>query len=406
MEQHDIQRLTNQMRAALLNRPIATEQKTTVSELQELQSAIEYLAACLQETHQFLGDLCAGNLEVDPPGRHNFIAGDLKELHSILKHLTWQTAQVAGGDYSQKVRFLGAFSDSFNEMTRQLKEREAHLSAKSRALRESMDLLRSVLDGQRDWVVVIDEDDGQVIYTNLSAKRKFYDMDRMRATCPDYGLLLDQLIHTPVDQENLNEREHHCQGRGTTLLIRSFPIEWNERRAVVHCISDITDAREKQAQLQDLAYRDTLTGTYNRRYCEEALAKLMKKKSPFSLVLMDLDGLKQVNDQLGHIFGDEYINTVVEISSAHIRARDRLCRIGGDEFLLILPNCSEQSGEGRMVQICAQLASIQRAYPLVISYGILYVAADASPVSPEELLGMVDARMYAMKQLHKQQTRA
>ena len=400
VRQEEIELLTRQMRAALLNRPMTSERKTQSEALQELQEAIEYMAGCLQETRQFLDALCAGQLDTEPPGRHNFIAGNLKELHSILRHLTWQTAQVASGDYSQKVRFLGAFSDSFNLMTSQLKEREERLSAKSRALKESMDLLKSVLDGQRDWVLVTDAEQRQVIYANLSAKRKFYDPDQARAACADFGALLELLIDSEVEQGELKELEYACRERSTRLLVRSFPIEWNERRAFVHRIMDVTDEREEQEQLHDMAYKDTLTGIYNRRYCEEKLCLLLERGTPFTMVLVDLDGLKLVNDSLGHLSGDDYINTVVEAIGGLVRSDDRLCRMGGDEFLLILPMCSEKNAEWKLQHICAQLAEVDKPYPLSISYGILSVGEDTS-AEPEELLRLVDEKMYAMKQTHR-----
>lgn len=395
----DIDCLLRQMRAALMNKPITSEIKTQCPELQELQEAMEYMAGCLNESNVFLQNLCAGRLDVEPPGRHNFIAGQLKELHSILKHMTWQTAQVANGDYSQQVRFLGEFSESFNIMISQLKEREINLSAKSNALAQSMNLLKSVLDGQRDWVLVVDAQDKSVIYANLSAKRKLYNTQKQSAQHTDYCELLNILFNSDGIVET---QEYICREKGFLFLIRSFPIEWNERQAIVHCIADITNEREEKEHLQNMAYRDTLTNAYNRRYCIEKIEALMENDIDFSLVLLDLDGLKSVNDDFGHNFGDDYITTVVSSIMEHSRSDDRLCRIGGDEFVILLPECSEGNAEKKMIRICHELDNQAKQYRLAISYGIIFVSS-TSTMSPEDLFSLADVKMYTMKKKHKEQ---
>lgn len=91
-----------QIRQIILNKPIKEELKKS-EELAELQEAVLYLSGLLSESNEFLKHLQAGELDVKPPGRHNFY--NLKELHSALKHLTWQANQIANGDYSQKVDF-------------------------------------------------------------------------------------------------------------------------------------------------------------------------------------------------------------------------------------------------------------------------------------------------------------
>ena len=87
--------------------------------------------------------------------------------------------------------------------------------------------------------------------------------------------------------------------------------------------------------LSDIAYRDALTGLFNRRYFLSGLAEAIDEKRPFSLCSMDMDGLKYVNDTLGHAAGDEYINGVVRLISASLRRDDLFARMGGDEFSVL-----------------------------------------------------------------------
>ena len=88
MNREDIDRLIEQIRTIILNKPLPEDLKTESEELADLQEAVFYLSNCLAESNEFLRHLRMGGLDVWPPRRPNFLAGYLKELHSALKHLT------------------------------------------------------------------------------------------------------------------------------------------------------------------------------------------------------------------------------------------------------------------------------------------------------------------------------
>lgn len=97
-----------------------------------------------------------------------------------------------------------------------------------------------------------------------------------------------------------------------------------------------------QMALQDLAVRDSLTGLYNRRYLDETLEREVSRArrdgSPLSLVMLDIDYFKRVNDTHGHQVGDEALRMVATTLLANVRTEDVACRYGGEEFLILLPN--------------------------------------------------------------------
>lgn len=105
--------------------------KLDLDELEEdykkLGMGLQYLAKAVREMKEYSESLSKGNLSVQAPGRENFLCENLKNIHANLNHLTWQAKQVAKGDYSQSVSYLGEFSEAFNTMTRQLKDREQAL---------------------------------------------------------------------------------------------------------------------------------------------------------------------------------------------------------------------------------------------------------------------------------------
>jgi diguanylate cyclase (GGDEF)-like protein len=99
-------------------------------------------------------------------------------------------------------------------------------------------------------------------------------------------------------------------------------------------------------ELQESAARDKLTGLYNRRLFEEqfeaAIARCLRSQEPLTLLVVDLDGLKRINDLGGHVSGDVALRTLADALQASIRAADVPCRLGGDEFAVILPGSTPE----------------------------------------------------------------
>ena len=109
----------------------------------ELGKGLRYFADCVIETNNFSKALARGELTVDLPGRDNELASSLKSLHASLRHLSWQTKQVAKGDYNQRVSFMGEFADSFNAMVGQLGERKKYEDEEKSKLNRYIDMLLS-----------------------------------------------------------------------------------------------------------------------------------------------------------------------------------------------------------------------------------------------------------------------
>jgi len=135
---------------------------------------------------------------------------------------------------------------------------------------------------------------------------------------------------------------------------------------------DFTERKEKQARIEYLSYHDQLTGIYNRRYWEEMVDKLDQGEYyPYALVLIDVNGLKMINDAFGHIIGDKVLQRVAEILSIVCRKDDTVSRIGGDEFVMMLPN-SDQAEAEKVLPKLLQAFEKQRVgnVYISISYGL------------------------------------
>lgn len=399
MNKEDIDLLVEQIRQIILNKPIKEELKSESEELAELQEAVLYLSGLLSESNEFLKHLQAGELDVKPPGRHNFLAGNLKELHSALKHLTWQANQIANGDYSQEVDFLGDFSASFNSMIHQLAEREAKLKHQSVELSDMVELIKSIVDGLKDWIVVIDSESDEIIYTNQSANQLFYDMEIEKNTCGKKCELIEQLRKQSQDCKN-SIFEYTCPKSMKILRVKSFGIKWNNKAACVHCIQDVTDECEYHEQVEEMAYTDELTGLYNRRYCMKQLERQLSQKNEFSFCMIDLDGLKYANDNYGHASGDRYLKTVADEMLKISRTTDIVCRIGGDEFAILFLNCASDIALKKMKQANLSIESLSEGFLMSISYGVIHIEAGMN-ISPETILKWADKKMYALKNTKK-----
>lgn len=140
---------------------------------------------------------------------------------------------------------------------------------------------------------------------------------------------------------------------------------------VVLVFRDFSEKKERQAKIEYLSFHDQLTGLYNRRFYEEELKRLDTQRNlPLTLVMGDINGLKLTNDAFGHLAGDRLLRKVATILRRECRADDIISRVGGDEFLIILPKTESEEAAGIVQRINeALLCEDAGAVPLSISFG-------------------------------------
>ena len=155
--------------------------------------------------------------------------------------MAWQANQVANGDYSQPVVFLGEFSTAFNKMVEQLEERENKLKAKTIALTKNIDLMVSIMDGLEESIVVTDEQTADIIYVNKSAKILFNDIHYSLNNNYDKQKILSLIQLYSKNKEDKSSFEFHHQYKNRLFHCKSFLIQWNDKTAYVHFLSDLTN---------------------------------------------------------------------------------------------------------------------------------------------------------------------
>jgi diguanylate cyclase (GGDEF)-like protein len=152
-------------------------------------------------------------------------------------------------------------------------------------------------------------------------------------------------------------------------------------------------------QVRTMAVTDPLTGLANYRrlisVLEAEVDRSRRTQRPFSVVLLDMDGLKIINDQYGHLTGSRALVRIGKILRNHSRAIDTAARYGGDEFALVLPEAGKDISSRVVSRIRERLSTEPEHPALAVSAGVAAFPEDGD--TPEKLLGAADRALYAMK---------
>ena len=368
-----------------------------------------FFAQCFYQYNEFANALARGDLSVTPPPPENELAAPLKSLHASLKHLTWQSKQVALGDYKQSVDFMGEFADAFNTMVEQLADRQQELESEvsvsqkhAKALEQSNLLLSKLTHYIPQQIFVVAAEKHEILLFNDLAKKEIYKDT-------DYIHKVMKLLptHQGTKDSYYVEIQFNQDGEERYLAVNSYLIEWNKINAVALVINDVSTEKKQRKELEDHAYRDALTHAYNRFYGMLTLSDWVSEKRRFALVFVDLDSLKYVNDIHGHNEGDEYIIRV----SNHLGSYSPeavVCRLGGDEFMLLIPEANCDESQSSMTIISDAIENDEylqgKDYRYSISYGIVIVDED-NELPSSSILSIADERMYQHKRARKKERR-
>jgi diguanylate cyclase (GGDEF)-like protein len=176
---------------------------------------------------------------------------------------------------------------------------------------------------------------------------------------------------------------------------------------VAQYIASAVEVSQLHEALRTAAATDSLTSLANRRTCMDRLrhevARCERTHRPLSIVLLDLDGLKAINDTYGHAAGDAFLVEASRAVTRALRSLDLAARFGGDEFVLVLPETERAEAQrviARLERIAVPLpGKPAREMPLRFSWGLATWPADGA--APDQLLQVADLRLYHMKEQHK-----
>ena len=230
----------------------------------------------------------------------------------------------------------------------------------------------------------------------------------------DLGRLMERLATLLAEERGIGELAARGDEVGTIMSSFSRMLETVERQAAeINSFAMRLDSAYKELEntnirLKETSFKDEVTGLYNRRFfsvrLEEELSRYRRFNHPVSLVLMDLDGFKAVNDEMGHMVGDETLRDIGQILMKHSRGINVVCRYGGDEFAVLLVETTKAGAQlyaDRIRQILEGYPFAHRK-PVTGSFGIATLPDDDAKTS-DDLIRAADEALYVAKRAGKNQ---
>ena len=315
------------------------------------------------------------------------------------------------------------FYQQYSELNNELVNLQRQMVKKNKEIEVEKERFRVTLTGIADAVISADGD-FEINLVNKAAlsllmkeeeqviKKNFWEIFKLK---DKDGNNIDSIRKKLFNAGNYQGEDFDLLLNKKTAISIDFRLSLIDRNklktGIVLIFRDISERKKKEEQLSHFATTDILTGVYNRRMGMELLGKEIKitkrRNSLLSICFLDLDGLKKVNDEHGHQEGDKLLKKVALVIKNNIRESDIFCRMGGDEFLVIFPDSSEEAAEGIWQRILTDFQKMNRSqeckYPMHVSHGIVEYHKGCFEEGKEidELIELVDKRMYKEKQQHK-----
>ncbi|MDE2028927.1 MAG: diguanylate cyclase [Alphaproteobacteria bacterium] len=279
-------------------------------------------------------------------------------------------------------------------------------------LLKSEQRLRAVLEILPYPIFIARRLDGQVLFVNRKSCLLFQQSAGQLLRGRLFDWFVDdadrenflKLLESVSDLRDIEMKMKTGQGRIFTAEIAAITVDYGGAPAVLVALNDISHRKEMEAELFRQASTDALTGVSNRRYfqnqAEQELRRARRFARDMSVMMIDIDHFKPINDTYGHAAGDAVIQGVVKRSLEALRQSDSLGRVGGEEFAVLLPETAASAAfdvaerlrkhiEGRPI------IAENHAVPCTVSIGIAQLSAQDGSI--EDLLHRSDIALYEAK---------
>jgi diguanylate cyclase (GGDEF)-like protein/PAS domain S-box-containing protein len=276
---------------------------------------------------------------------------------------------------------------------------------KQEELRSSEERFRALMETSINAIalheILTDEQGRPIDYRFLEVNRAFEELTGLSADKLVGRTVLEVMPDTePIWIETYGEvaltgatkeLEDFSQAIGKYFSVRAYSPRHGQ---FVTVFEDITERKLMENRLRDMVYKDFLTGLHNRRYLENRVEELERDEHlPLSVVIGDVNGLKIINDTMGHQKGDEYLRRAAEIFRQVARPEDLVIRWGGDEFVLILSRTTAQEADSILNRI-NELSSDSRSGGIVLSIALGCATKSSVNDSLSDILREAETRMY------------
>lgn len=357
-----------------------------------------------------------------------------RKLLMPVNNLMHVAEALSSGDLTRRVKIvrndeIGRISESFNKVADKMNFLINNLEATIEERTEELHKANVTLEENRNQLQLILDSAAEAIYgINLKGECTFCNNSCIK--------LLGYSRPEELLGKNMHQQIHHSYPNGTTFPIdeckifqsitqgkgftvddevfwkadgsffyveyNSYP-QWRNGKVIGGVITfmDITNRKQREQEIYYLNYHDTLTGLYNRRYFENSLQKIDNEYNlPLSIIFADINGLKITNDIFGHAAGDQLIKKSAKILMESCRENDIIARVGGDEFVIILPNTKEENAEKIISRIKSEFLDARiSAIKCSISLGSDTKVRSDQPL--EKIMANAENKMYKDKTMNR-----
>ncbi|MDT8375960.1 MAG: diguanylate cyclase [Mariprofundaceae bacterium] len=280
-------------------------------------------------------------------------------------------------------------------------------------IEKSHDHFRMLFDFSSDGLLIVDMQGNFIDINRTAHERLGYSKAEMLAMKltdldpPEFAARVPERMEQIKKHGMVVFETAHCRKDGSIM-----PVEVNARvidldgeRVVFSTVRDITERRQAEEKIRQMAYHDHLTGLPNRALfydrLQQALAHAHRNRKRLALLILDLDHFKPINDELGHEYGDRALVETGKRLRQCVRETDSVARIGGDEFAIILVDIASEKAACRMAEkviaaIGQPLSLNTSQYVLGASIGICLTAPDDDDM--EAMVSRADTAMYRAKE--------
>ncbi len=316
--------------------------------------------------------------------------------------------------YLRRTDELGLLLHSLEDMKHSLINTFQEKEYANYQLSKEKEFLDTILETISEGIVVINET-GRIQRMNIAAAKILEDeqsesgnlqgqqfSEIFQFSDSDYHEIeADDIFYQCKNQRQEIKRECYLTGKKKKICIEdsASPIidQYGRMQGYVYVFRDISDRQKKQKEIEFLSYHDLLTGVYNRRYFDLKCRELVEESAyPLTIIVADVNALKLTNDAFGHMTGDKLIRSFAHVLRSVAKDHEYLFRIGGDEFVLLLPRRGKNEGLA-LIQIIKETLSrtFVGSIPLSAAFGCY--TCESSDIQFEEAFRQADEAMYKNK---------
>ncbi len=270
--------------------------------------------------------------------------------------------------------------------------------------------LRSIIESAPVPIVVTRLNDGAVLLSNQIARDFFGATGSQQRFATDFHVDPDtrtELVAALETRGRVENFETQYRTGGDThswVLLNARTISFGGEKAVLSSFLDITERKATEERLKQLASIDPLTGVANLRFFMERaqydLARIWRYGGALSMMLLDVDHFKSVNDSFGHAAGDQVLRGMAGVCQETLRDSDLLGRIGGEEFAIVLPETEVDGAFGVAERIRSMVETTKFGYEdrlidVTVSIGVAACGKEGETI--EEVMKRADTALYDAK---------